>query len=243
MNATGDVKVAVVAAGEVVRYGLARMLEQAPCVDDYAVFEPEEFPAEASQDAIQLLILSCHVLLLWTANGSGTGEDAWAGELASVARRNGILVALVLPGSEVKRAAPGMLARCDGVLEQDALTTESLDDALRRLARGERFTVEPAAPMAGRSGPVRATLPTGLPLVLLTERERQVLGLLVEGMSNKQIGQALALSEYSAKRLVAIVLSKLNCSNRTQAVAVALREGLAGGGTNFHSAVGHPGVG
>ncbi|WP_406727854.1 LuxR C-terminal-related transcriptional regulator [Streptomyces sp. GD-15H] len=64
----------------------------------------------------------------------------------------------------------------------------------------------------------------------LTERERRVLELLVEGFSNRQIGQALEVSEHVAKRTVAIVLAKLDCPNRTQAAAVALREGLVGTG-------------
>ncbi len=57
-----------------------------------------------------------------------------------------------------------------------------------------------------------------------------MLELLVEGLSNRQIGQALGVSEHVAKRTVAIVLSKLDSPNRTQAAAVALREGLVGSG-------------
>ncbi|MCX4547556.1 LuxR C-terminal-related transcriptional regulator [Streptomyces sp. NBC_01387] len=243
MNASGILKAAVVATSEVVRTGLAQMLEQAVGVDGYAVFEPEEFAAEAREDAIQLLILSCHVLILWSVNGSGHGEDAWTAELAAVARENGILVVLVLPGAEMDRAAAGMVVPCDGILDQDALTTDGLSCALKRLASGERFVMEPTARAAQRTRKGDVTPMAGVAAVLLTAREQHVLELLVEGRSNKQIGQALAFSEHSAKRLVAIVLSKLNCPNRTQAVAVALREGLVGADAGFRGIAGRVAAG
>lgn len=61
---------------------------------------------------------------------------------------------------------------------------------------------------------------------LLTPREHDVLQLLVEGCSNKQVAMELGISPHGAKRHVANVLMKLNCSNRTQAVARAITEGL-----------------
>lgn len=62
----------------------------------------------------------------------------------------------------------------------------------------------------------------------LTPREREALTLVVDGLSNKQIGRRLRISEHGAKRLVANILAKLNCPNRTLAAARALREGLCG---------------
>ncbi|MFI1018974.1 response regulator transcription factor [Streptomyces sp. NPDC020965] len=233
-------RVAVVAAGEVIRGGFAQMLDQTTGVEGYAVFAPDEFAAEASEDTIQLLILSCDVLVLWTVNSTGVGEGAWAAELASIARENGILVLLVLPGAELARAATGPAVPCHGVLDQDTLTTTVLGDVLHRLASGEKFVMEPVARVTPRRGPGVTALPPRQPAVLLTARESQVLELLVEGLSNKQIGQALALSEHSAKRLVAIVLSKLNSPNRTQAVAVALREGLVRTDAGLRGIVGPP---
>ena len=60
----------------------------------------------------------------------------------------------------------------------------------------------------------------------LTPREQQALVLMVDGMSNKQIGRRLQISEHGAKRLVANILAKMDCNNRTLAVSRALREGL-----------------
>jgi DNA-binding NarL/FixJ family response regulator len=60
----------------------------------------------------------------------------------------------------------------------------------------------------------------------LTPREREVLGLMSRGLSNKAIARDLGISDHGAKRHVANVLAKLNAPNRTLAVARALQEGL-----------------
>jgi len=67
------------------------------------------------------------------------------------------------------------------------------------------------------------------PIVLpsaLTARERQVAELLVEGASNKVIARRLDISVHTAKFHVAAVLEKLGARNRSDAVAIALRDGL-----------------
>lgn len=64
------------------------------------------------------------------------------------------------------------------------------------------------------------------PPVALTARERQVAELLVEGASNKVIARRLGISVHTAKFHVAAVLEKLEARNRSDAVAIALRDGL-----------------
>jgi DNA-binding NarL/FixJ family response regulator len=60
----------------------------------------------------------------------------------------------------------------------------------------------------------------------LTERERDVLRLMAEGKSNRQIGSALFISEGTVKTHVNNILGKLGVEDRTQAVTTALRRGL-----------------
>jgi DNA-binding NarL/FixJ family response regulator len=59
----------------------------------------------------------------------------------------------------------------------------------------------------------------------LTERELEVLGLLARGLANKQIALELAISEHTVKFHVSSIYTKLNVTNRTEAVRAGLRGG------------------
>jgi two-component system nitrate/nitrite response regulator NarL len=61
---------------------------------------------------------------------------------------------------------------------------------------------------------------------LLTPREREVLALVARGLTNKEIGVALSVSEYTARNHLRHILDKLNLYNRTQAAAYAVRAGI-----------------
>lgn len=61
----------------------------------------------------------------------------------------------------------------------------------------------------------------------LTVRERQVLALIAEGATNRQIGAALYMAEKTASVHVSRILSKLGVRSRTEAAAVAHRQNLA----------------
>ena len=60
----------------------------------------------------------------------------------------------------------------------------------------------------------------------LTSREVQVLEELAKGMANKQIADALCISEYTVKDHVKNILAKLRVADRTEAVSVALKRGI-----------------
>jgi NarL family two-component system response regulator LiaR len=61
----------------------------------------------------------------------------------------------------------------------------------------------------------------------LTPREREVLRLIAQGMSNREIAQALTISEKTVKTHVSNILSKLHLADRTQAAVYAHRHGVA----------------
>jgi DNA-binding CsgD family transcriptional regulator/tetratricopeptide (TPR) repeat protein len=71
-----------------------------------------------------------------------------------------------------------------------------------------------AAPDAG--------LPAGL-----SPREGQILDLVAKGLSNREIGEALSISEHTAANHIRAILRKTNCANRTEAASYAHRHGLA----------------
>jgi DNA-binding NarL/FixJ family response regulator len=65
------------------------------------------------------------------------------------------------------------------------------------------------------------------PLALLTQRERSVLDLIARGMSNRQIGDQLHLTEGTVKGYVSTILAKLKLEDRTQAALFAVQRGFA----------------
>lgn len=102
-----------------------------------------------------------------------------------------------------------------GVLPTDAAAEELLA-AVRALAQG--LIVGPSSLLFGSEGEPASHGP-------LTDREAEVLGLLARGLANKQIAVALGISEHTVKFHVSSIYTKLNVTNRTEAV----REGLRGG--------------
>lgn len=97
----------------------------------------------------------------------------------------------------------------------------SADDLARaiRAAYAGRATLSPEA---AQSLVETANLPPA-PGLDLTEREREVLVLMVEGSSNSQIAVKLGVSSSTIKSHVSNVLSKLGVNSRTEAVSLALR--------------------
>jgi DNA-binding CsgD family transcriptional regulator len=111
--------------------------------------------------------------------------------------------------------------------------------ARARLARGDRAgaatLLGEAAQLAEGSG-LQALLariqtlgssapPTALPDGL-SAREVQILGLVARGLSNREIGGTLAISEHTAANHLRSILRKTGCVNRTQAASYAHRQGL-----------------
>ncbi|MFJ6074589.1 AAA family ATPase [Streptomyces sp. NPDC093065] len=77
-----------------------------------------------------------------------------------------------------------------------------------------------------RRGRLTDTAPAGPGSAVLTAREQDVLRLLALGHSNRRIGEELFISAKTASVHVSNILAKLNAASRTEAVAVAYRQGL-----------------
>jgi DNA-binding NarL/FixJ family response regulator len=80
---------------------------------------------------------------------------------------------------------------------------------------------------SSRDGPLPSRAgPAGTLAEPLTDRERQVLRMLVSGLSNRRIAERLAISENTVKAHVAAILAKLGATTRTEAVTLGIRLGL-----------------
>lgn len=77
-----------------------------------------------------------------------------------------------------------------------------------------------------------AALPDQKLISQLSEREREVLRLLANGLGNSEIAQTLFLSEGTIKNYVSVIFSKLGVTDRTQAAILAIRAGLVRLGEN-----------
>jgi len=112
--------------------------------------------------------------------------------------------------------APDLVSAIRVVVAGDAVVAPS---ATRRLV--ERFLDTTPEPDRARAQSLSA----------LTDREREVLGLLARGLSNAEIAAELFLSEGTVKTHVSRVLAKLSLRDRVQAVVLAYETGLVRPGT------------
>ena len=129
----------------------------------------------------------------------------------------------------------GIKAGATGYLLKDA-TGERLVEAIQGVMRGES-QLDPGVArkvlgefqrlsMQAQARPVRRVGQDQLMIEPLTGREEEVLQLLVEGLSNKEIGARLHLTEGTVKNYVSALIAKLQANDRTHAVVTALRHGL-----------------
>ncbi len=102
-----------------------------------------------------------------------------------------------------------------GVLLKGA-SGEEVVDAVRRVYGGQRYLAQD----------VQQEISSGQALPTLTPREIEVLGLVAEGLRNREIANCLGLSLSTVKAHVNSILEKLDAQDRTEAVTRALRRGL-----------------
>jgi DNA-binding NarL/FixJ family response regulator len=118
-------------------------------------------------------------------------------------------------------------AGATGCVLKRAAGTE-LVAAVRAAARGESFFSPAIASMVLEDYRLRLARDTADPAELLTEREREVLQLVAEGKTNKEIADALVVSIKTVQTHRAHIMEKLNAHDRTDLVKHAIRMGMIG---------------
>jgi DNA-binding NarL/FixJ family response regulator len=177
-------------------------------------------------------------------------DGAEAVELATARHPDVVLMDLKMPLVDGVQATREIRTRCPGVRVL-VLTTYDFDewvfDAIRAGASGYLLKDSPRDALvaavegtaAGKTyvdpsvaGRLFARVALGSPLPAsrllesLTERERQILGLLGRGLSNSAIAGRLHVAEGTVRNHVSAILGKLDVADRTQAALLALRFGL-----------------
>lgn len=208
ISTSKPIRVMIVDDHMMVRRGLATFLK---------VFDDLELAgeAESGEDAIQLCAkVLPDVILMDMVLPVMDGATATRAIRQQFPQIKVIALTSFKEGELIKNA---LEAGAIGYLLKDV----SADDLIRaiRAAYSGRATLSPEA---AQSLVETANLPP-LPGLDLTEREREVLTLMIEGLNNTQIAGRLTVSPSTIKSHVSSILSKLGVASRTEAVTLALR--------------------
>jgi two-component system nitrate/nitrite response regulator NarL len=152
---------------------------------------------------------------LWDA-----GVDAGK-TLSRLSELRSLPMPVVAVVGDAAHVAPALAAGARGVVLRD-LVGPGIHAALAAVRSGLTVMDTQLASSLVPSQPPREPKGRGE----LTERERQVVQLLAEGLSNKLIADRLGISDHTAKFHVNGVMMKLGASTRTEAVVEAMRRGL-----------------
>ena len=157
---------------------------------------------------------------LFDTYGEATAIRERVEELASDPANGAVIVFsfsddLAFANSLVRAGAQGFISK--------AIPATEIVDGIRAAARGERVTLVERSPQATISPELRWPGREAN----LTERESELLALLPTGMTNRELGEHLYLSQNTIKTQLRSLFSKLDVRNRVQAVALA-RGGILG---------------
>ena len=119
---------------------------------------------------------------------------------------------------------PAVRAGASGYLLKDS-EPDDLEEAIRVVHRGQSW-LHPGAAARVLDAVTSVSDPVQDALAGLTPREREVLELLTQGSTNRQIGRALGVTEKTVKTHVGNLLAKLGVADRTQAAVLAVRAGI-----------------
>lgn len=205
---TEPIRVFLLDDHEIVRRGIADLLEH----EDGITVVGEAGVATGAAEAI--LTADVTVAVLDGRLPDGSGIDVCR-DVKSERPSIGCLILTSYDDDEAVLAA--VLAGANGYLLKEVRAT-GLIDAIRRVARGD-VLLDPAL-ADGVVARVTAATPAS-PLDGLTPRESEILALIAEGLSNREIGGRLFLAEKTVKNYVSGILSKLGMQRRTQAAVLA----------------------
>jgi NarL family two-component system response regulator LiaR len=212
MSETKPIRVMLVDDHAVVRSGLSAFL---------LVYDDLELVAEASsgERAIQLCQQAQPDVVLMDLMMPGMDGATATGLIKEKCPQ---IQVIALTSFKEKELVEGALqAGAIGYLLKD-VSADELASAIRAAAAGKPTLAPEAAQVL-----IQATrAPAEKPGFDLTDRERDVLALMVEGLNNNQIAERLVVSVSTAKFHVSSILSKLRATSRTEAVAIALQNNL-----------------
>ncbi len=212
MTKNKKIRVMIVDDHQVVRKGFTMFLK---------AFEDFELVGEATngEEAVRRSEeLMPDVILMDMVMPKMTGDEA-----ITVIRTNQPqtqVIALTSFSDDRQLVQKALKAGAIGYLFKD-ISIDDLADAIRTAHRGDPILAPEATRML-----IQATRNPQKLNFNLSDREREVLTLLTEGLNNPQIGERLVISRSTVKFHVSSILGKLGVSNRAEAVAIAVEHKL-----------------
>jgi DNA-binding NarL/FixJ family response regulator len=201
---------------ELVRRGIRDLLW---AEDDLAVVG-EASTAEEALERIPQTKPDVAVLDVRLGDGSGEQDGITVCREIRSAHPEVVCVMLTSFADDEALFASIMAGAAGYVLKQ--VRGNELVDAIRRVARGENL-LDPAVTARVLDRLRNPHQQEEDPLADLTPQERRILDHIAEGMTNRQIGEAMFLAEKTVKNYVSNLLTKLGMSRRTEAAAYAAR--------------------
>lgn len=201
-------------------------------VDDHAVV----------RSGLSTFLMTCDDMEL--VGEASSGEEALS--MCQNAKPDVVLMDLVMSGMDGATATRLIRERCPEIqvialtsfkeqeLVQGALQSGAIGYLLKDISAGElanairaAYAGKPTLAPEAAQALIHATrLPVDRIGFDLTEREREVLALMVQGLNNIGIAERLVISRSTAKFHVSSILSKLGSASRTEAVVIALQNNL-----------------
>ena len=206
MTDTAKIRIMIIDDHPVVRAGLESMLSTQPDM---------EVVASASSGLEALALLETHtpdVILMDLRMSGMSGLEA----IRAINMRPDPPLILVLTSFDAEEDIyQSVWAGAHGYILKDTPQERLLEAIHLVYAKRRYFPADIAARLIERMA--RSNL---------TPRERQVLQLVAKGLTNKEIGRVLGISDNTARNHVNSVIEKLEASGRTEAAAIAIRQGL-----------------
>jgi DNA-binding NarL/FixJ family response regulator len=211
------VRVFVVDDHAVVRRGLRGYLEM---VDDMEVIG-EAAEGREALEGIGALVVAGRPPDVVLMDLLMPGMDGVTATAAITQRHPEMQVVAMTSFTQTDLVHGALQAGAAGYLLKDAEADE-VAVAIRAARRGEVHLDAAIATQLTRS----LVTPEPRTVDSLTDREREVLVLVAQGLSNQQIADSLVISERTARTHVSNILGKLGVASRTQAALLAIREGI-----------------
>jgi DNA-binding NarL/FixJ family response regulator len=208
------IRVLVVDDHELVRAGLVQLLDASEDIEVAA-------SAAGGEEAIELARLKRPDIVLMDL--SMPGVDGLAATRRIVAEEPEVRVVVLTSFSESPKVLAALDAGAVGYLLKDA-SPDELRAGVRAAARGESpLSPKAATAIVAARGPRSGAHE-------LSDREREVLGLVAQGLANKLIAARLEISEKTVKAHLTRIFQQIDVTDRTQAALWAQRNGVGDGG-------------